>query len=575
MIRQRRSSRNQRPIKTSPPFKARLLLELLEARNLLSFTNVLVNNTAEDGTQFTQSETAIVAVPSTTPSTIVVGFNDSEENIGGTNHFTGFAQSTNQTSFTDKGALPASSSGDAGDPVLARDTTNGNIYYSTLPFSGNGIQVFKSTDNGNSFAAPTKAGSTVTGPDKDWITVDNAAGSGQGNVYVTFTHFGLTTNIEFVKSTTHASTWGKPISIASGSVQGSNVVVGTDHSIYVFWLNGSGSSQSIMVKKSTNQGKSFGSAITVTSIKATGVNGDLGLTNSAGTVFRTNTFPQAAVNPVNGNIYVVYDDKGSAAGDKADAFFTESTNGGTSWTTPVKLNDDTTTTDQWFPSIAVTPDGNHVGVFWYDRRNDPANNLIDRFGTTGTVSGSTVTFGANFQVTTSSFAPVFGTDPSVVSNYMGDYDQAAADNTNFYTSWGDNHLSTAPDVMFAAVPVGTVRPAALVVAPDPGTALATPPDAGGTGGTSLAPLNEAPDLNAGGLPAGSLTGQLPAPPVPAATEPPPVDTAHTDQFFAAISSNNGGSALATPSPTQTSGAADQYVPLSNLSGVTDDSSLPL
>jgi hypothetical protein len=33
--------------------QTRLPLELLEARNLLSFTNVLVNNTAEDGVDFT------------------------------------------------------------------------------------------------------------------------------------------------------------------------------------------------------------------------------------------------------------------------------------------------------------------------------------------------------------------------------------------------------------------------------------------------------------------------------------------------------------------------------------------
>jgi hypothetical protein len=543
----------------------------LEARNLLSFTNVLVNNTAEDGAtaNFTQSETAIVAVPSTTPSTIVVGFNDSEENIGGTNHFTGFSQSTNQTSFTDKGALPSSTSGDAGDPVLARNTTNGNIYFATLPFSGNGIQVFKSTDNGNSFAAPTKAASATSGPDKPWITVDNATGSGNGNVYVTFTHFGLTTNIEFSKSTNAGSTWSKAISIASGIVQGSNVVVGTDHHIHIFWLlGGSGTAASIQEATSTNLGKSFGAATKVVSLKTTGVNGDLGLTNSAGTVFRTNTFPQAVVNPVNGNIYVVYDDVGVAAGDKADVFFTESTNGGSTWTTPVKLNDDTTTRDQWFPSIAVTPDGSKVGVFWYDRRNDAANNLIDRFGTIGLVSGSTVTFQANFQVTTSSFPPVFGTDPVVNSTYMGDYDQAAADNTNFYTSWGDNHLSTAPDVMFAAVPVGTVRPVALVVSPARESSL---PDLATAGASGAAALSAAATLDSGapGFLADSLAAPIPAP-APAATKPPPLDAASADHLFAAIGVPEASSASATPSLTQISGGEAAYIAHNGLGDPGDD-----
>src|SRR5207248_5955512 len=126
--------------RTVQRLKARLRVEQLEARNLLAPlppANVLVNNTSEDGSNFTQSETTIVANTSTTPTTLVVGFNDSEEyNNGATNHFTGWANSSNGgTSFTDKDALPASSGGDVGDPVLARNTTNGNIYLSTIPFS--------------------------------------------------------------------------------------------------------------------------------------------------------------------------------------------------------------------------------------------------------------------------------------------------------------------------------------------------------------------------------------------------------------------------------------------------------
>jgi hypothetical protein len=126
------------------------------------------------------------------------------------------------------------------------------------------------------------------------------------------------------------------------------------------------------------------------------------------------------------------------------------------------------------PAIAVTPDGTHLFVTWYDRRNSGAGNgNIDRFGTIGSISGSgtaqTVTFTANFQINDVSFPEVFGLDPAVVSNYRGDYDMASATNTNFYTTWGDNRLSsTAPDVRFAAVPVGTTRPFGLIVhaAPD-------------------------------------------------------------------------------------------------------------
>src|SRR5437763_1377493 len=139
----------------------------------------------------------------------------------------------------------------------------------------------------------------------------------------------------------------------------------------------------------------------------------------------TNAFPQAVVT-ANG-IYVAFDDKGTATGDKADIFFAKSTDGGSTWS-KVKVNDDATTRDQWQPALAATPDGNHVGIFWYDRRNDANDGNIDRYGVIGNVSGSTVTFAANFRITDASFPAVVNQDSLIASGYMSDYDVAVADN---------------------------------------------------------------------------------------------------------------------------------------------------
>jgi hypothetical protein len=221
------------------------------------------------------------------------------------------------------------------------------------------------------------------------------------------------------------------------------------------------------MRKSTDQGATFGDPVTVTGLKSGSYGGDLLLTDSGGQPFTTNAFPQAAVNPVTGDIYVAFADQAKGSADKANISFTQSTDGGRKWSKPVQINDDLTNNDQWFPALAVTPDGSHVGLFWYDRRLDPANNLIDRFGAIGAVDGHTVTFGANFRITDVSFPPAFtywaGTewhiqDPALRPGYMGDYDQAVADNDNFYTTWSDNRLANAfhanqPDVRLAKVPV--------------------------------------------------------------------------------------------------------------------------
>jgi hypothetical protein len=140
----------------------------------------------------------------------------------------------------------------------------------------------------------------------------------------------------------------------------------------------------LLMKKSTDRGVSYGPATLVTAYAGgtvgTSTVGDLGLTVSSTdtTVFATNSFPHAAVNPVTGSRYVVYADKDGDA-DKASIFFAQSNDGGATWgVTRQRLNDDATNADQWAPSVAVTPDGSEVGVFWYDRRNDPDNSLIDR-----------------------------------------------------------------------------------------------------------------------------------------------------------------------------------------------------
>jgi hypothetical protein len=472
----------------------RLELELLEERNLLSITNVLVNNPAEDTIpmQDTQSESAIVLGAG---SNVVVAYNDTgSAALDTTGHVfsgtkaTGFSLSTNGgASFVDQGTVATNPYGDLGDPVLARSIITNTIFLSTLstpinPYPNpvlNQINVFRSVDNGASFAppvtpAPPPPAAIANFDDKPWITVDNFPGAGQGNVYLAWSRpTNFFEGIQFSRSTDDGLTWGPSggvqlTSPPAGAPLGANVVVGPNHEVYVLWDQqiqktlGNAFQNQLVMRKSTDLGVTFGPSQVVADLRYSF--GEFGLTDTAGQSFRVFTWPQAAVNPQTGDIYVVYNDKPetSLTGngvDLSDIFFTESSDGGNTWSKSIQLNDDKTKNDQWQPAIAVTPDGQHVGVFWYDRRLDQANNLIDRFGVIGTVSGHTVSFAPNFRITDVSFPPAFGQDPFVVPTYMGDYDQATADNNYFYTTWGDNRLSDAffanqPDVRFAKIPVG-------------------------------------------------------------------------------------------------------------------------
>ncbi len=437
--------------------------------------NILVNDPGADTTrQDTQSETALVLGS----SNIVSAYNNSRFFVmGSVNKFTGFSLSTDGGfSFTDQGSLPTNPDGDAGDPVLARSNSTGTIFLSTLAFTGTKIMLFRSLDDGASFLAPVNGAPgfpAADNLDKEWIAVDNFPGPGQGNIYMAFRDFSIVAardGIFFTRSTDDGLTWAPNLGtlIASASAaqaanQGAYVTVGPDHAVYVFWWQADGpsfSNRRIIMRKSTDQGLTFGPPITVAAnLNSLGSNGDLALNGG----FRTNSEPRAAVNPFHGSIYVVFNDCTSrpctTAADRGNIYFTQSTDGGLTWSARVQLNDDTTTNDQWSPALAVTPDGKSVFVGFYDRRLDPNNSRINWFGAIGSVADDeTVTFGPNFLISTADFPVARAQDPVVNAVYMGDYDVAVADSFGFATTWGDNRLSNAfhanqPDVRYAQFPV--------------------------------------------------------------------------------------------------------------------------
>jgi hypothetical protein len=555
-------------------------VELLEARNLPSGTpiNVLVNNPAEDTIpkQDTQSETAIVLGAN---SKVVVAYNDD----GATSFPTpsnptaplnptvaGYSLSTDGgASFVDEGQLPHNSSYFAGsDPILTRSNRTGTVLLSitsndtNIQTSGERVLIYRSTDNGQSFSLPIDGSpgfvEGVDFADKPWIAVDNHPGPGYGNAYLVWADFNFKNNtggtdkgIYLTRSTDDGLTWGPsggvPIDVKPGTnnVEGGFVTVGPDHTVYVFWWNYN-TSENILMSKSTDLGQTFTNPAIVTRLNTNSSgasNGDLGLSysNTNSSSFRTNAYPQAAVNPVTGDIYVVYNDDPKGPTDKADIFLTMSTDGGNTWSSPLRVNDDTTTTDQWQPAIALTPDGTHVFITWYDRRNDPTNDsLIDRYGVIGTVSGHSVSFAANFRITDVSFPPAFGQDPMMPAAYMGDYDMATADNSYFYTTWGDNRLGDAffanqPDVRFAKIPVSGSDPAAAI--PAPASVVVAPAGTMGTGLARNGDLLLGAFLVGASHPTPLLSGQA-MPPVSLTQSPmspatPPARAA-VDLFFASV-----------------------------------------
>jgi hypothetical protein len=195
--------------------------------------NVLVNDPTLDHTvNDTQSETSLLAFG----NTVLVGYNDSGSNAISSSKFTGWSRSTDGgATFTDMHELPTNPLGDRGDPVLARDNTTGTIYFATIGLTG--ISVFRSFDSGATFTPAMQGTPGATGTqDKEWITVDNFAGPGSGNVYLLDRDFGGGNGIYLYRSTDGGATFGpsggRQIVAATGrNVQGAYVAVGPNHEV--------------------------------------------------------------------------------------------------------------------------------------------------------------------------------------------------------------------------------------------------------------------------------------------------------------------------------------------------------
>jgi len=71
-----------------------------------------------------------------------------------------------------------------------------------------------------------------------------------------------------------------------------------------------------------------------------------------------------------GRVYLVYAAETKNESDDTDVFVRHSDDGGATWSSGVRVNDDATTTSQFLPKISLDPTTGNLAVVWHDSRAD-------------------------------------------------------------------------------------------------------------------------------------------------------------------------------------------------------------
>jgi hypothetical protein len=327
------------------------------------------------------------------------------------------------------------------DPVLSYDI-DGNIYYNSLTVSDDFSEFWCNVFIMDEAGTEWDEGTFAEGGDKQWMEIDRTENIGSGNIYAYWTaNYSYCYPGFFTRSTDGGDSYEDCVSIP-GYPQWGTLAVGSDGTLYIggyTWGN------FVFTKSTTAQDPD------ATVLWDNYVNVDLGGDISSGTgpnpgglLGQTWIAVDNSDGPYAGNIYMLcsVDPYNS---DPLDVMFVKSTDGGASWSDPVRVNDDPNNNDwQWFGTMSVAPDG-RIDVVWLDTRNAYPGSYNSSLYYAYSVDGGE-TFSENERVS-DDFDPHMGWPDQ---NKMGDYFHMISDLDGAHLAWA-NTLNGEQDVYYTHI----------------------------------------------------------------------------------------------------------------------------
>jgi hypothetical protein len=286
--------------------------------------------------------------------------------------------------FTTNGGLNWTFPGnlDAGtfrsDPVLASDA-NGVFYFLGITNESTfACDLLRSTNGGATWQPVGPA----LGGDKEWMAIDTTSSPGRGNLYQVWSPFFNVYNNQnqiFTRSSDGGNTWMTAIGLSHLPFWGT-IAIGPNGEVYnfgtaidiePFWLNRS--------SDATNQ---FATpTIDVSTVVDLGgpIMSGLPGVNPGGLLGQAWVAVDCSTGPARGNVYglcTVTNDPGNLA----NVMFSRSTDGGRTWSVPLRINDDSPIQHaaHWFGTMSVALNG-RIDACWNDTRHSANNSLSELY----------------------------------------------------------------------------------------------------------------------------------------------------------------------------------------------------
>jgi hypothetical protein len=350
------------------------------------------------------------------------------------------------------------------DPALAWDG-NGNAYAvymllslnSTTNAAGAAIVVAKSTDVGQTWTPLGVVVDHITSSsafdDKEMVAIDTSNGvySHPGRMYVIWDE----NNVERVAYSDDGVAWTTKILSTPLYSVGADVKVGPDGTVYAVWNRvylpnnlGQAQGDDTYFSKSTDGGATWTAPVKI--FTHTLASFQTYYKPAAQNERGVNSFPSLDIDrnpssPFFGRLYIAYADTTLTFG-QIDVYARTSSNGGTTWSNRLKVNDDTAGVTHIFPWLGVDPTDGTVNVAWYDTRNDSVDQERTQIFYARSSNGGT-SFEPNVNLTDSgakfSNQVAYSDEDSwsnlnMNPNQYGDYLGVAAINRKVQVVWTDS-----------------------------------------------------------------------------------------------------------------------------------------